>query len=287
MRARDGGDHRGRGLHGRRAARALGSLAALALVAALVGGCLPAGKTAQSQAVNTLWGQFMIAAAIVGGIVWGLITIAILRYRRRPSTAGIPPQIGNVTWLEIVWTGLPILTILGLFALTLGALGTIDAVSANTAVRVDVTAFRWQWRFAYEGTPVTITGGPTTPAEMVVPVGEPIHIVLTSDDVDHSFFVPAFLFKRDAIPGHPNAFDLTITEPGSYSGQCAEFCGVFHDRMTLTVRAVTRPEFDAWLSQQQSGAPASPAPPSNSPAPEPTTSNAAAPSTAQEASQQP
>jgi cytochrome c oxidase subunit 2 len=267
--------------------RLFAGLAGLGVVAALVAGCLPAGKTTQSHAVSTLWGQFVIAAAIVGAIVWGLITIAILRFRRRPATEGIPPQIGNVTWLEIVWTGLPILTILVLFGLTLGALGQIDAVTANAPVRVDVTGFRWQWRFAYEGTPVTITGGPTTPAEMVVPVGEPIHIVLTSEDVDHSFFVPAFLFKRDAIPGKPNAFDLTITDPGSYSGQCAEFCGVFHDRMTLTVRAVTRPEFDAWLSQQASGQPASPAPPSNSPAPAPTTSNEAAPSSAQEASQQP
>jgi cytochrome c oxidase subunit 2 len=109
---------------------------------------------------------------------------------------------------------------------------------------------------------------------MVVPAGEPIHILLTSVDVNHAFYVPAFLFKRDAIPGHPNEFDVTITEPGDYNGQCAEFCGVFHDRMLLTVRAVSRPDFDAWLAARQSAppsaaapsAPASPAPAAASPA---------------------
>src|SRR5204862_820294 len=104
-----------------------------------------------------------------------------------------------------------------------------------------------------------------TVAVMVVPVGEPIHVVLTSVDVDHAFYVPAFLFKRDAIPGHPNDFDLTITEPGDYNGQCAEFCGVYHDRMLLSVKAVSRPDFDAWLAAQPAPS-SSPAAPSSSPA---------------------
>ena len=93
---------------------------------------------------------------------------------------------------------------------------------------------------------------------MVVPVGEPVHVLLTSDDVIHSFYVPAFLFKRDAIPGHPTEFDFTVDEPGGYGGQCAEFCGVYHDRMLLTVRAVTRPEFESWLAGHAapSGSPA-------------------------------
>ena len=259
------------------------------LCAVMLAGCLPAPRTTQAQAVADLWTQFVIAAVIVGGIVWMLITVALLRYRRRPGDEDtVPPQIGHVTWLEVVWTALPILTILVLFGLTLGTLGKVDAVAAAPPVTVNVTAFRWQWRFDYAGTNATVVGGPDTPAEMVVPVGEPIHIVLTAADVDHSFYVPAFLFKRDAIPGKPNQFDLTITDPGSYSGQCAEFCGVFHDRMTLTVRAVTRPEFDAWLAAAEKGEAPSAAPGSGSPAPASgAPSNPAAPSAAQGASQQP
>jgi cytochrome c oxidase subunit II len=268
--------------------RRIAELATVVGVATIVAGCLPAARTTQAEAVSTLWSQFLVAAAIVGGLVWGLITIALLRYRRRPGDDNrVPPQIAHITWLEVVWTAVPIVTILVLFGLTLGTLSKVDAMAAAPPVTVNVTAFRWQWRFDYRGTDVSVIGGPETPAEMVVPVGEPVHIVLNAVDVDHSFYVPAFLFKRDAIPGRPNEFDLTITEPGAYSGQCAEFCGVFHDRMTLTVRAVTRAEFDGWLQAAASGRAVSRWPASNSPAPGPTSSNPAAPSAPQEASQLP
>jgi len=226
----------------------------LAAVATLVGGCLPAPATQQAHAVTDLWTVFIVAAAGVGALVWGLITIAIVRYRRRSTDATtIPPQIHDAPRLKIAWTIGPIVLVLILFWMTLGALDRIDAREPGR-VTVDVTAFRWQWRFDYPDTGVSVVGGPGTPAEMVVPAGEPIHIVLTATDVAHAFFVPAFLFKRDAIPGRPNEFDLTIVEPGAYGGQCAEFCGVFHDRMTLTVRAVTRPEYEAWLAARQAGA---------------------------------
>jgi len=235
--------------------------AALAVVVALVaGGCLPAAATQQGHAVSELWTAFIVAAAGVGILVWGLITIALIRYRRRSADAAtMPPQIHDAPRLEIAWTAGPIVLVLLLFWLTLGALDRIDAREPGR-VTVDVTAFRWQWRFDYPDAGISIVGGPGTPAEMVVPAGEPIHIVLTATDVAHAFYVPAFLFKRDAIPGRPNEFDFTVDEPGAYGGQCAEFCGVFHDRMTLTVRAVTRPEYDAWLAGQQvspSGAAAS------------------------------
>jgi cytochrome c oxidase subunit 2 len=222
----------------------------MAAAAGLVSGCLPAPATHQARAVTDLWSVFVVAAAGVGALVWGLITIAILRYRLRSAHAGtMPPQIHDAPRLEIAWTAGPIILVLILFWLTLGALDRIDAREPGR-VTVDVTAFRWQWRFDYAGTGVSVTGEPGTSAEMVVPAGEPVHIVLTATDVAHAFFVPAFLFKRDAIPGQPNEFDITIDEPGAYGGQCAEFCGVFHDRMTLTVRAVTRPEYDAWLARQ-------------------------------------
>ena len=235
---------------------------ALALVgfATLLSGCLPAPATQQARAVTDLWTVFIVAAAVVGALVWGLITFDILRYRRKAADATkIPPQIHDAPRLEIAWTAGPIILVLILFWLTLGALDRIDARDPGK-VTVDVTAFRWQWKFDYPGTDVSVTGGPDTPAEMVVPAGEPIHIVLTATDVAHAFFVPAFLFKRDAIPGRPNEFDLTIDAPGAYGGQCAEFCGVFHDRMLLTVRAVTRPEYDAWLAAKQAASRASAGP---------------------------
>ena len=234
---------------------------ALATVAISVGaaGCMPAPATEQARSVTDLWSQFLVAAAIVGGLVWILITIAILRFRRRPSVGApdtLPPQIADSRRLEIAWTTGPIVVVLILFWLTLGALGRIDAHEPGR-VTVEVTAYRWQWRFDYPGTGVSVVGGPGQPAEMVVPAGEPIHIVLIATDVAHAFYVPAFLFKRDAIPGRPNEFDLTI-EAGTYGGQCAEFCGVFHDRMLLSVRAVPRADYEAWLAQNAAAGSAPP-----------------------------
>jgi cytochrome c oxidase subunit 2 len=248
---------------------AAGRAVAFALVVAgVVAGCLRVPATEQARAVSDLWTVFIVAAAGVGALVWGLITIALVRYRRRRADAGtIPPQIHDAPRLEIAWTISPIVLVLVLFWLTLGALDRIDARTPGQ-VTVDVTGFRWQWRFDYPGTGVSVSGGPDSPAEMVVPAGEPIHIVLTATDVIHSFYVPQFLFKRDAIPGRPNEFDLTIDEPGAYGGQCAEFCGVFHDRMTLTVRAVTRQQYDAWLAGKQvsgSGSPSVSSPSVSSP----------------------
>jgi cytochrome c oxidase subunit 2 len=233
-------------------------LLGMLVMPALIDGCMPAPATEQAHAVTDLWTQFVVAAALVGGLVWTLMTIAIVRYRRRPAIGDVlPDQITDSKRLEAAWTIGPILIVAVLFWLTIGALGRIDARQPGK-VTVDITAFRWQWRFDYPGTGVTITGDPDQVAEMVVPVGEPIHLVLTSADVAHSFYVPAFLFKRDAIPGRTNEFDVTIQEPGAYGGQCAEFCGVYHDRMMLTVRAVPRAEFDAWLATRQAGSATSP-----------------------------
>lgn len=213
----------------------------------LVGGCLPTAATAQGRAIADLWMVFLVPAVVVAAIVWGLATVAILRFRRRGDDATLPPQTEGHAGLEFLWTSLPILTVLVLFGFTMVTLGRIEA-RAPDAVEVTVTAFRWQWQIAYPTTGITITGTPDRPAEMVVPIGRPVHVTLASPDVAHAFYVPAFLFKRDAIPGRTTSFDLTVEAAGTYRGQCAEFCGVFHDQMLFSVRAVPPAEFEAWLA---------------------------------------
>ena len=92
------------------------------------------------------------------------------------------------------------------------------------------------------------------PAVMELPVDEPVKIVLTSRDVIHSFFIPGFLFKRDAIPGRTSTFTFTPTELGTYQSQCAEFCGLWHSRMTFVVRVVTPTDYQTWVKQQRKAA---------------------------------
>ncbi len=217
---------------------------------------LPAHFRHQARsAVNELWTIFLVPAIAVGAIVWGLTTFAILRYRRRDATPdGLPPQIADDRRFEIAWTVIPIATVLVLFVLTVGALARIDE-RTTSGINVAITAFRWQWQFDYPDDGVSVVGSAGhVPPEMVVPVGEPVHVTLSSPDVIHSFYVPAFLFKRDATPGQPTEFEFTVEEAGAYGGQCAEFCGVGHAAMKLTVLAVPRAEYDAWLAANRSPA---------------------------------
>jgi len=226
--------------------------------AAAIGGCLPASVTTEGRAVNELWNAILVPAIVVAGIVWGLTTYAIVRYRRGAATADqLPPQFFEDRRFEITWTVIPIVTVFVLFWLTLSALGRIEA-HTDGGVDVEISAFRWQWRVDYPADGVSVIGLPETPAEMAVPVGEPVHVTLTSPDVIHAFYVPAFLFKRDATPGRPSEFEFTVEEAGAYRGQCAEFCGVGHAAMKLTVVAMSRADYEAWLARRQAAAGSAP-----------------------------
>lgn len=245
-----------------RAAR-LGGLAVLALA---VAGCMPQGATTQGQSIHSLYVLFFAMAALVWALVTGLITWSIIRYRHRgPGPVHdrpLPPQYHGNLILEAIWITLPIITVIGLFIATLGTLNFVQK-DPPSPLQVHVTAFQWQWEFQYTGTNVAVIGTTDSIPQFLVPVGQDVHITLTSADVDHSFWVPAFNFKEDAIPGHPNQFDFKVTQAGTFRGQCVEFCGVYHDRMIFDVLAVSPAEFTSWLHSQEaasSPAPASPAP---------------------------
>lgn len=227
-------------------------LAKAGAVGAAVAGCLPAPATDEARDVAALYAAFLAVAAVVALIVIGATTWAVLRYRGRPSDP-LPPQTRGNTRLEIVWTALPALAIAGLFVITTVVLARVDATDRASGAEIEVTGFRWGWSFRYPEAGVTVSGirepGPT----VVVPVGEPVLLRMTAADVEHAFYVPRFLFKRDLIPGRVNTYQFTVTEPGTFAGQCAEFCGVYHARMPFTIEAVPRAEYDAWLAAQGTG----------------------------------
>ena len=223
--------------------------AAMMLIAMLVG-CLPESATAEGEEVSQLYGLFMIAAIVVFAIVEGLLVWAILRYRSGHADR-LPPQTRSNRALEVMWWALPTVLAVVLILATTGALARIDAPPRDDTLVVEVDGFQWGWVFTYPEAGVTVSGNATDPPRIKLPLSRPVTFVLTSSDVVHSFYVPAFLVKRDNVPGQENELTVTITEEGTYGGQCGEFCGLLHHRMGFEIDAVPQQDFDAWLAAQE------------------------------------
>jgi cytochrome c oxidase subunit 2 len=223
-------------------------------IGVLVSGCLPEPATSQARQVAGLYQLFVIIAAGVFLVVWGSLTWSVLRYRaergRGSDDGPLPSQVRGNAFVEVAWTAIPAATIALLFAVTVVVLGSIQARSAQPAVEIRVEGFRWGWSFTYAREDVVVTGSGIPGPEAVVPAGVPLLFTVSGDDVVHSFYVPSFLAKYDAIPGREQQFEVTIEQPGSFGGQCAEFCGLLHSQMPFTVRAVTSAEYATWVQTQ-------------------------------------
>ena len=196
-------------------------------------------------------------ALIVFVAVEGFILYAVFRYRRTPGDDVLPEQLHGNNTVEIIWTVIPTVIVFILFGFSMLTLAEVEARSDNPGVIIEVEGFQWQWRFLYEEEGVEVTGSADDPPVMAVPVGEPVRVVLSSIDVNHAFYVPQFLIKRDLINlgenGRDNELEFTITEAGTYSGQCAEFCGEFHADMTFVVDAMPRADYDAHMAAIAAG----------------------------------
>ncbi len=248
----------------RRRLRTFLRVGAPVLLVAMLAACgmvPPEPETREAGEVYLLYNIVLVMGLVVFVGVEGFILYAIVRYRRRDDR--LPTQTHGNNLIELVWTAIPTVIVLVLFVLSTLTLNSISTRAANPGVTIEVTGFQWQWTFHYldddgdAGNDVSVTGSPATPPVMVVPVGEPIRLILRSADVIHSFYVPDFLVKRDVIPlgeAAPNELEFTVSDPGTYAGQCAEFCGLLHARMTFSVEAVTPAAYDAWFADTQSGA---------------------------------
>jgi cytochrome c oxidase subunit 2 len=229
---------------------------------ALLGGCLvpPAPETSQAHDVFNLYILVLSLGALVFVAVEGMIVYSIFRYRRRDDR--LPRQIHGNTLVEIIWTAIPTVIVLILFTFSTLTLARTEAKAQNP-LTIEVDGFQWQWTFRYLDAGYTVTGTPNSPPVMGLPVNQPIKLILKSNDVIHSFYVPHFLVKRDVIPfppGQPvNQLEFTVTDVGTYAGQCAEFCGDLHARMTFSVQAMTPARFQQWLADAKAGKSAAPA----------------------------
>ncbi len=222
--------------------------------------------TEQGRQAADLYLPIFVISVVVFFLVEGLLLFVSFRFRRSKHSDELPAQTHGNNRLEIIWTAIPALIVTGLFVVSTSVLVKVEAVSDEPAVTVDVTGFQWQWTFDYKQQGLSFTGAGDEGPEMVVPVNEPILIRLQAQDVIHSFYVPQFFRKLDAVPGRINQFEVTITEEGTFGGQCAEFCGLSHDAMYFNVRAVDRASFDQWVAEEQQKAQATPVPvPSGAP----------------------
>jgi cytochrome c oxidase subunit 2 len=208
---------------------------------------LPDPATKEGAITQNLWQGSWIAAWGVGIVTWGLMIWAFIAYRRRHAD-DVPEQTKYNVPIEILYTVVPLIMILGLFWFTAKDQSEILTVSNDQDQTVNVVAYRWNWGFNYIDEGAYAVGTPNAPALLELPVNEKIRFELTSPDVIHSFWVPAFLFKMDVIPGKTNVFELTPDKLGTYAGKCAELCGVDHSRMLFNVKVVERAEFDAYIA---------------------------------------
>jgi cytochrome c oxidase subunit II len=228
----------------RRVTAAITGLAVSVLVAAGCGGHSPSmlhARGSESQRIAGIWWlMFGLAAAVYAG-VGGFIVWSIVRGRRRTPGDG---SVSENNW--IVWGGvvMPILILAVLAVVTVQA--TTELRKPETgALRVEVTGKRWWWQVSYVGT------GFTTANEIHLPAGRPIEIGLDSDNVIHSFWVPELAGKVDMIPGQHNVLRFTPRTPGTFLGECAEFCGLEHARMDFVVIVQTATDFDRWLVRHE------------------------------------
>ncbi|TDD66881.1 cytochrome c oxidase subunit II [Actinomadura rubrisoli] len=257
-----------------RTRRALRSAAALGLPAMTATACsgevsrlgMPEPISDQAERMLNLWQGSWIAAFAVGAVVWGLIIWAVLFHRKRSDD--LPPQVRYNMPIEILYTAVPFVIIAVLFYFTARDENYVEKTTDNPAVTIDVTAFQWSWQFDYkekaggqEKTVASVVGQPVAPNAssgpkpvMTIPTGQTVRVRLHSNDVIHSFWVPALLYKKDVMPGYTNEFEFTAKKLGTYEGRCAELCGVDHSRMLFQLKVVTPEQYAKFIADSKAQA---------------------------------
>jgi cytochrome c oxidase subunit II len=208
-------------------------------------------STPASEIATVAW--FVLAiSAVIFVAVGGLITYSLFRFRARPSDLPREPaQLYGSNQIEFAWTAIPLLIVVVLVLTTIRTIYDVQAaVEPPGAINVRVIGHQWWWEFQYPDL------GIITANELHVPISDPAHptptwLRLESADVAHSFWVPRLAGKTDLIPGRTNTMWIDPHEPGTYLGQCAEFCGTEHALMMIRVVVEPRAAFDQWVAEQQ------------------------------------
>ncbi len=202
---------------------------------------MPPAVTEVAKNVDTLYGFLLIASLISCILVIGGLIYFAMKYRRQGDNDKVP-YISHNTALEFLWSFIPFVIFMVAFVW-----GWVVYYQLRTfpvdSMEVMVNAQKWNWVFTYKN-------GRKSPALLTVPVNQNVKLIMTSKDVLHSFFIPAFRNKQDVVPGRYTAVWFNAEKLGSYQVFCAEYCGDNHAGMLAKIDVVTRAEFDQWLSTE-------------------------------------
>ena len=236
------------------------------LMGYLPGGGAVSGNwvTNQTERMTNFWVASWIILFGVGFITWGLMIWAMVVYRRRKGQTGLPVQLRYNMPIEIFFTIVPFILIIGFFAITARDEAIIEERFAKPEVTIQAFGKQWAWDFNYvndnvytsgiQVQPDTSPGAPQGSIKadsiptLVLPVGKQVEIQLEARDVIHSFWVIDFLYKKDMIPGKTNYMSIIPERVGTYMGKCAELCGEYHSQMLFQVKVVTQAEYDAYIA---------------------------------------
>lgn len=235
---------------------------------------MPKGVTPISHEVYGLHMMIFWICVVIGVLVFGVMIYSLIRHRK--ASGAVAAHFHESTKVEVTWTIIPFIILIIVAVLSSGTLLTMSN-TRNSAMTIKVTGYQWLWEYDYLDSGVDIysrmsessnkarrldrsadSPGPydvkdylrSVDHPMVVPVHEKIRLLITSGDVIHSWWVPDFGMKKDAIPGYINEMWIKVEKPGTYTGQCAELCGRGHAYMPIVVKAVPKAQFAAWVKKQ-------------------------------------
>jgi cytochrome c oxidase subunit 2 len=233
---------------------------------------MPVGVTSTSREIYELHMLILWVCVVIGVGVYAAMVYAIVKFRK--SKGAEPAKFTHNGVAEVIWTTIPAII---LVVMAVPAARTLVRMedTRGSELTIKVTGFQWRWQYDYIDDDVRFfstlardsnaarkLGSGTDPYTvdnyllevdnpLVVPVDTKVRLLLTAADVLHSWWMPMFGVKKDAIPGFINEAWFTADTEGTYRGQCAELCGMDHGFMPIVVRVTSREEYDAWLSSQR------------------------------------
>lgn len=207
------------------------------------------GLSSVNDITLSLWQGSWIAAAVVGVFTLILILWPAVFHRAKASKGEFPKQTQYNVPVEVAYTVIPFIIVAVLFYFTAVKQNEIVEKTTTYAHEITVDGFQWSWQFGYPeaGPKALVTGTPANPPTLVVPLGEKVRYTITSNDVVHGFWIPAFMIQMQNLPGVTNSLEFTANKLGTYPGRCNILCGRNHSQMLFTVKVVTPTEYKSYL----------------------------------------